>query len=180
MNSVTSQMLLDWMAQIMIVKRLVFSGVVRLKRICPLLPRRSTLSYFCGVELWHNNGLTHSGFTPCVCAYCNGSMAWPRTQTYFHYITGCTQEGRSRLELEPGWRGVGRHKCRSQDDDLITSCLQPAVTQQPQRHPCWSGRGGSTEDRQTPPSLSGGRAERQARAQIWFRRKERRREGSVG
>ncbi|TNN83251.1 hypothetical protein EYF80_006584 [Liparis tanakae] len=39
--------------------------------------------------------------------------AYPQTQTYFHYITGCTQDGRNRLELEPGWRGVRRHNVAS-------------------------------------------------------------------
>lgn len=44
-----------------------------------------------------------------MCAYCSRSMTKSQTETYFHYITGCTQEGRNRLELEPGWRGVARH-----------------------------------------------------------------------
>lgn len=47
----------------------------------------------------------------------------------------------------------------SQDDDLITSCLQPVVTQHQQQHrPCWRGRGGSAEDGQIPrfPSRGAG------------------------
>lgn len=54
-----------------------------------------------------------------------------------------------------GWRGLRKAQCRSQGDDLITPCLQPAVTQRPQRHPSWRGQGGSAGDTRTRLPLSG-------------------------
>ena len=101
-----------------------------------------------------------------MCLYCSGSMTWPQTQTDFHYITGCTQEGRNRLELEPGWRGAGR---RNVGQSRTMTSYHRAFNLYLCNSPSTTRAGKAREealrtDRSPPSQLSGGREERQAKS----------------